>query len=281
MPHRPINELRNLPRGTGGSHRRAAIEMFRRGDFAWIKDYSKRALDQPARFRAPHADSIFAMPANEQEITVALFGDWATGTNESAKIASLIEDQEEPHYTIHLGDVYYVGSREFIEENCRGIEQPNGYDPVTLPTGRLRSFAMNGNHEAYARDGAYFYWITKHLSQPSSCFCLHNDHWCILALDTGYNSEGIPWIGWIGESLGWKSLMPRCELPKSVLHWVRHDVQPYLTPARGLLLLTHHQPCSAFDNEYVNPGRTIGRYPRFCGAYTPLVLGTRAPPGRL
>jgi hypothetical protein len=39
------------------------------------------------------------------EIRIALAGDWATGTDEAAAIAALI-DEFAPHYSIHLGDVY-------------------------------------------------------------------------------------------------------------------------------------------------------------------------------
>ena len=46
--------------------------------------------------------------ATAGEIRIALAGDWGTGTDEAAQVAALIEAWR-PHYSIHLGDIYYVG----------------------------------------------------------------------------------------------------------------------------------------------------------------------------
>ena len=60
--------------------------------------------------------------------------------------------------------------------------------------GRLGSegaFALNGNHEMYALGYGYFDHILPKLGvrgsprgQRASYFCLENDHWRIIALDT-------------------------------------------------------------------------------------------------
>ena len=194
---------------------------------------------------------------------MALAGDWGTGTDEAARIAELIK-KDNCEYTIHLGDVYYVGDEASIAGNCRGIKQPNGYDPVKWQAGTVGSFALNGNHEAYARDCAYFRWIQGDDPQPhSSCFCLFNDHWCVIGLDTGYNSEGIPWLGWLAEQRGWPFLLPSCKLPDAVMDWLGTAVQPALSAERGIVLLSHHQYVSAFDNEYPNAARQLARVAQF------------------
>jgi hypothetical protein len=231
------------------------------GLWTWLKDYCRSALRPRAPFLAPDKRSLAPIP---NEASFAIIGDWGTGTEEAARIAALVE-KHKPDYTIHLGDVYYVGNKEFILANCCGIRQRNGYDPVKWPRGRRGSFAMNGNHEAYARDGAYFWWISTYLDQPSSCFFLYNDHWCVLGLDTGYHSEGIPLISWLAERLGWKWLMPSCKLPRPALIWLEETVRPYLTRERGLILLTHHQPCSAFDNEYPDCARQLSNIEGIAG----------------
>src|SRR5581483_933723 len=247
MPRRPIGQLRDLPRGPGGSHRRAAVEKaqtperlarhairapqkkfpwldrFRLpGFWEWLKGYSRYALTPAPRFPQPASDTIISM-GNDCRLAIA--GDWGTGTDEAARIAELMT-QNVCDYTIHLGDIYYVGDEPSIQENCRGIRQTNGYDPVTWPRGANGTFAMNGNHEAYAKDGAYFTWIRKYLNQSSSCFALYNDYWCIIAVDTSYNSEGIPWIGWLAEERGWSPLMPSCKLPEECMQWLMSDVEP-------------------------------------------------------
>ena len=58
---------------------------------------------------------------------------------------------------------------------------------------------MNGNHEMYALGKAYFKIMLQTLGmrepstgqvrpQKASFFCLENEHWRIIGLDTGYNS---------------------------------------------------------------------------------------------
>ena len=283
IPRRPLGQLRDLPRGAGGSHRLAAMEkatpphklaqlamaaqkkfprlsIFRPSAlWHWFKTYSQGVPQELAEFLVPTTSSIVPVGNN---CTMAIAGDWGTGTDEAAIIAEHIR-RKAADYTIHLGDVYYVGSREFIDENCRDQKQPNGYEPVKWPYGLVRTFAMNGNHEAYARDRAYFKWIQTDLKQPSSCFALYNDNWCVLGLDTGYNSEGIPWIGWLAEHLGWSWLMPSCKIPDPALNWLDTDCQSILTPQKGIVLLTHHQYYSSFDNEYPNAARQLSRVKGF------------------
>jgi len=68
--------------------------------------------------------------AGGDEIRIALAGDWATGTDEAESVAQLIAAFA-PHYSIHLGDVYYVGGGHEVDENFLGINNPNnGYDPA-------------------------------------------------------------------------------------------------------------------------------------------------------
>jgi hypothetical protein len=63
----------------------------------------------------------------------------------------------EPHFTIHIRDVYYVGDATEINENCLGVKNPNNnYDPVTWPLVSRGSFALTGNHEMYANGNGYF-----------------------------------------------------------------------------------------------------------------------------
>jgi len=281
MPRRPLGHLRDLPRGSGGSHRRAALEkaipkekllrvaedkpkkrkLSRRDllDFSalgeFFKNYSLAAIKRRGPFPAPGEASIVQIP---DACTMALAGDWGTGTDEAARIADHMK-KSDPDYTIHLGDIYYVGSQESIDENCRGRKQRNGYESVRWPMGKHGSFALNGNHEAYARDGAYFKWIQEDLKQPSSCFVLHNQNWCIIGLDTAYNSEGIPWIGWLADYFGWRWFLPSCKIPDAALKWLETEVQPYLTLEKGLILLSHHQYFSSFDNEYRNAAQQLSR----------------------
>ncbi len=86
------------------------------------------------------------MPA-EDEIRIALAGDWATGTDEAAEVAGLMAHFD-PHYSIHLGDVYYVGDADEVDENFLGKKTSN-YEACRWPRGSHGAFALNGNHEMY------------------------------------------------------------------------------------------------------------------------------------
>ena len=60
-----------------------------------------------------------------------------------------------PDFTIHLGDVYYVGDGTEVKENFLG-EKTSAYTPVKWPMGTKGSFALTGNHEMYAHGNGYF-----------------------------------------------------------------------------------------------------------------------------
>ena len=70
-----------------------------------------------------------------REIRIALAGDWGTGTDEAAEVAALIEAWR-PHYSIHLGDVYYVGDPAEVGANFLGIPNPRyQFAPCKWPLG--------------------------------------------------------------------------------------------------------------------------------------------------
>jgi hypothetical protein len=285
MAHRPIGHLLNLQRSALDAHQASAVEKnldpqqvaqaaatpsqtfpplakFRAGaisEFLW--DYTRHVLSPRPAFPKPDARSVVKI---NDHTKLALAGDWASGTEESARIGGLLHNCA-ADYTIHLGDVYFVGQHSYIEENCRGQRQKNGYDPVLWPKGSLGSFAMYGNHEAHARNKDYYHWIQNDLHQPSTCFCLYNDSWCILGLDTGYNSEGIPFLGWLAEHYGWRWPRPACDLPDAVLDWLEKTVAPILTSGHAIILLTHHQYISSFDLEYDKAAKQLSKFPAFAG----------------
>jgi Calcineurin-like phosphoesterase len=193
------------------------------------------------------------------EIRVSLAGDWGTGTDEAAEVAQCIT-QWAPHYTIHLGDIYYVGDKTEVQENCLGIPDPKQrFTPGLWPVGSVGSFALNGNHEMYALGKAYFDLFLPKLGvraapgaapvgQAASFFCLQNDHWTIIGLDTGYNSISIPILEYI--------FHPSCKLPDELLNWIQEQVKPKANK-RGILLLSHHQYYSMFDEQYPKPAEQL------------------------
>ncbi len=204
--------------------------------------------------------------------TLSLVGDWGTGTDEAQKVAECVEHFA-PDYTVHLGDVYFVGDDTEIKENFLG-EKTSAYPPVKWPRGKLGSFALSGNHEMYARGNGYFNSILPKMGlrksgadwgdgQWASFFCLENKHWRIIALDTAYNGTAFDWgrmpifekSKWIRKSIRFK---PRCNFPDPLLSWLQDTVNPE-ADKRGLLLLTHHGCYSAFSEWYQIPAKQLAR----------------------
>jgi hypothetical protein len=127
----------------------------------WITEYFRNRVGPRHPFQDYSAfdsdNGVYTLQGDPGEIRIALAGDWGTGTDEAAHIAKLITTFQ-PHYAIHLGDVYYVGDQVEVDENFLGIRNPpaNPVDPLCWPKGSQGTFALNGNHEMYARGYAYF-----------------------------------------------------------------------------------------------------------------------------
>jgi hypothetical protein len=202
----------------------------------------------------------------DEDIRVSLAGDWGAGTPEANLVANHIR-RSCPHYTIHLGDIYFVGDGRAALGNCLGDPQGRRVHAVTWPKGSRGSFALNGNHEMYANGHAYFDVLLPKLGmrpapmleaegQKASFFALKNRHWIIVALDTGYNSVGVP----ILERTAYLKRIPHlggdCSLPRPLLRWLAQEVQPEIE-GRGVILLSHHPYCSAFESRFLKPARQL------------------------
>jgi hypothetical protein len=192
-------------------------------------------------------NGVFTMP-DVPELSVALLSDWASDTPESFNVASLCGSVERD-FSVHMGDTYYVGNEKEIACNF------NSSIGAPWPYGKRGSFALLGNHEMYSSGKSYFTQLLPYMSmsengevkqQEASFFCLENKYWRIIGLDTGYHSLK----GFLGIKAN-----PNLELHKEHVKWLREVVQP-AKDNRGLILLSHHQPFSAFDKEeYPGPAR--------------------------
>jgi hypothetical protein len=232
--------------------------------FEWAREYLKYRIGRrhPFQVYAPSdPDQGVYTLEGDGEIRIAMAGDWATGTDEAECVARLMQAFE-PHYSIHLGDVYYVGGPDETDENFLGISNPdNDYEPCTWPKGSRGAFAMNGNHEMYARGFAYFDRMLptlgltadgKPLGQKASFFCLENEFWRIIALDTGYNSIGLPILEYI--------FQPSCALRREQLDWLRTVVWRRKEDARGIVILGHHQYYSRYDYWYPKQAKQLAEF---------------------
>jgi hypothetical protein len=177
---------------------------------------------------------------NSGTITLALLADWGTDTEESKQVGLAVAHHK-PDYSIHLGDTYYVGAPFEIKNNFTPGNSFWHY-------GSVGSFALPGNHEMYSNGGPYFdillpFMGLRHpqkITQGASYFCLENEYWRIIGLDTGYRSVGIPFL---------EFFLSKANLRPEIIAWLNNDVK-IKNDNRGLIILTHHQYISAFDKGF-------------------------------
>jgi hypothetical protein len=122
---RHLHDLKGLPRSAALSQLRQAAEaasppnyppeaLFSPGAlWTWARTYLAYVFHRKHYFPTYSAspqnavyDLADAQAADGVRMSIA--GDWGTGTSEAQCVARQME-QFRPHFTIHLGDVYYVG----------------------------------------------------------------------------------------------------------------------------------------------------------------------------
>ena len=235
----------------------------------WLKFYVMNRFGRKADYQTySGADrGIYYLQGKNGTASIGVVADWATFTFESCEIATKMAEQT-PDYTVHLGDTYYVGEPKEIAANFLGDDCP-------WPRGSQGSFVLLGNHEMYARGIAYYEKLlpemgiksgSKFSGQGAAFFCLENEHWRILGLDTGYHSIGkVPLLEMI------PFLAPNCHFDDKLMQWLEYDVKlGNPDDKRGLVVLTHHQYLSAFkgETEYKKPAEQLAK---FIGKDRPIV----------
>ena len=241
-----------LLKGKRRTRRKKITDFLGKEIWSWLYHYIKSRFGKKAKYRPYPAGETgvykltkSAGSANEY-MSIALASDWATDTKESEGVCQQIK-KHEPDYTVHIGDIYFVGAPHEVKRNFIFRHSP-------WVRGNTGSFAVMGNHEMYARGEAFFEHLLPTLGiktingnydgQKAGFFCLENDYWRILGLDTGYHSIGIPII----EFLPFCS--PDARLDKILVNWLKETVRlgdP--NDKRGLVILTHHQFITAFKGE--------------------------------
>jgi hypothetical protein len=240
-----------------------------------VLPYLRDCIHKNARFQTyPGGKTgIFAIaaPPEDGPLRIAVAADWGTGTMEAETVAENMKACA-PHFTLHLGDVYYMGEAAEINENCLGTQTKN-YTGVSWPTGLLGSFALMGNHEMYSGGQGYFktFLITLGLlnadktvkdAQSASYFCLDAGQWLVLGLDTGYHSGGVPAFTAIPGVNSIPFLNVDARFDDKMLAWLKQTMQTFQTKdgtKRPVLLLTHHQPMSTFEHAFKKPAEQLAQ----------------------
>jgi len=149
---------------------------------------------------------------------VALFSDWGTGEPTAVRVMQQIKAME-PTHAIHMGDVYYSGTPK--EALSRFLDVINDHGPAAST---CKYFSLNANHDMYSGGYGYYDTILPAFGQAASYFNLHNQHWQLIGLDSGYEEHGLkdPQKEWVAAQLSAGG-------PKSIL-------------------LTHHQLFSCYES---------------------------------
>jgi hypothetical protein len=119
-------------------------------------------------------DVVVTIP---DQAKIAIIGDWGTGDDVATNLLKQVASFG-PDILIHLGDIYFAGTQNEANTNfltiCRKV------------LGDIPLYSLCGNHDMYSGGDGY-YWLLDQIGQKSSYFCLQNDYWQFLAMDTGYN----------------------------------------------------------------------------------------------
>jgi predicted phosphodiesterase len=136
--------------------------------------------------------------------------------------------RKKPQVAIHLGDVYYSATQFEVDNYFYKIWA----DVLKLPTSGIASYTLAGNHDMFG-GGRPYYNLIDRLGQPASYFCLRNDNWQIIALDTGFHDA-----------------KPDGKTPTFLedteVQWLRDKIKT--RGNRRTILLSHHQLFSAFED---------------------------------
>jgi hypothetical protein len=164
-----------------------------------------------------------ATTAISETARIAMTADWGTGLYGAPRIAKQIQRMAPFDLLLHLGDVYYSGTPEEVQERF--------LDLWTRSAGKL-SRALNSNHEMYSGGFGYFDLALPALQQDASYFALENKHWLLVGLDTAYVDHDLDI-----EQVAWLNL---------VVDQVR---QTNGGAAKKLVLFSHHQLFSRLDGQ--------------------------------
>ena len=188
---------------------------------------------------------------------VAVIGDWGTGQEQAFKVLVSLA-KKSPDVVIHLGDVYYSGTdaeeqHYFFDNWCKYLNVPVDATTRRVKSRKPATFGLVGNHDMYT-GGAAYYKMIQQLGQRASFFCLRNEQWQFIGLDTGYFDHGLGG--------------PCTHLAPEQAAWLRDKMDN--NGDRKTVLLSHHQLFSNQETFDAKDGTEAG-------ATNPLLLAEVAP----
>lgn len=219
------------------------LRKFGQCDVGWrecVEEYVRfRATAGTIPYRTHSTTSDFVIDDRlPSDAKIALISDWGTGEDKTKKLLRKVRAQD-PDIVIHLGDIYYSGTEHEVRnyfyaiwQNILRIPSVGWGEKLSDVTARPATFTLSGNHDMYA-GGKSYYTLIDMLGQPASYFCLRNDLWQFIAVDTGYNDARPVDFG------------AATSLRETEVDWLRERVRQ--RQGRKTVLLSHHQLFSAYE----------------------------------
>ena len=211
-------------------------------DIRWIEPKLLQLETELTRSKHRFADAKPPTVPLGDPARVVIVGDWATGLPQARNVARSITAVLDTTpagidcHVIHLGDTYYSGTRG----EYRQLFLPLW--PVPAPA-RGGSWSIPGNHDYYSGGHGYFDVLLEDqrfaAQKGCSYFCLGNDHWRFVGLDDSYTDPDKPSLA--GGQIEWFSRLLADE------------------PRSGTILLTHHQPFSAWEAVTSDLAQLVGQ----------------------
>ena len=161
----------------------------------WFTNHGKRTYRDWTREGAhdPRFGIIeWQLPA---DATVAVIGDWGTGLADAVGMLTEIFEAHHPDAVVHLGDIYYSGTKEECSRHFWDI-----FESLFQHHKRVPVFTIPGNHDYYDFGVGFYDLLDTKLNQgepawqqKASYFCLRSadGRWQFLGMDTGLH-DGAP-----------------------------------------------------------------------------------------
>jgi len=209
-------------------------------NYEWLTIYIDTLKNTSIKYVSPsdavtmNAKTSYTMQNN---VKVALFSDWGSGTVNAFNILKSIASQN-PDILIHMGDVYYSGTPEEYKNNY--VDPIKKYFANTCPNCLILS--MPGNHDLYSGGIGYYNALDEFVSnQKTSFFEIHNDYVQIQAFDTAHNDSKVNITNLM------QGIANETYVEAEEMQWHIEKINDAVKNNRKLIMLSHH-PFIAFND---------------------------------
>ncbi len=185
--------------------------------------------------RAPYPAGVPDTVQLPESLTMVLLADWG-GDNDAAKKIAAVVRKQNPDFAIHLGDIYYGGTKHECEIFLAMWPMRVNTDDPKSAIHAAGSWALNGNHEMYSGGEYFFNTVLPVFEQKQPFFCLENANWRMIGLDTAYAG------GRLKPQSSDDPMAPQWDWLVGLLKQSK----------KANIFLTHHQPVSAHHQEFLD-----------------------------